>query len=149
MDMIIYVSLVASCVSVVGLFASSEWKTLSSEMDNYKHGKVSYIMNLVWTAVTWQVFSIGGTGLIFELSSLFSNAISVLGLPVVPILAVIIFHDKMNGLKVISMILAIWGFTSYVYQQYLDDKNLKKNHEITTTESPDPPEAEESTWQSK
>ncbi|CAL9225902.1 unnamed protein product [Arabidopsis halleri] len=126
MDMIIYVSLVASGVSVVGLFASSEWKTLSSEMENYKPGKVSYIMNLVWTAVTWQVFSIGGTGLIFELSSLFSNAISVLGLPVVPILAVIIFHDKMNGLKVISMILAIWGFTSYVYQQYLDDKNLKK-----------------------
>ncbi|CAN8325103.1 unnamed protein product, partial [Cochlearia groenlandica] len=122
MDMIIYVSLVASCVSVVGLFASGEWETLSGEMKTYKPGKVSYIMNLVWTAITWQVFSIGGTGLIFELSSLFSNAISVLGLPVVPILAVIIFHDKMNGLKVISMILAIWGFTSYVYQHYLDDK---------------------------
>lgn len=139
MDLIIYVSLVASCVSLVGLFASSEWKTLSSEMENYKLGKVSYIMNLVWTAVTWQVFNIGGTGLIFELSSLFSNAISVLGLPVVPILAVIIFHDKMNGLKVISMILAIWGFTSYVYQHYLDDKRLKKSHGIPTTESPDLP----------
>ncbi|XP_010439889.1 PREDICTED: probable purine permease 9 [Camelina sativa] len=149
MEMIIYVSLVASCVGVVGLFASSEWNTLSNEMKNYKLGKVSYIMNLVWTAVTWQVFSIGGTGLIFELSSLFSNVISALGLPVVPILAVIIFHDKMNGLKVISMILAIWGFASYVYQQYLDEKNLKKSHGITTTESPDPPEAEESSWQSK
>ncbi|CAA7042795.1 unnamed protein product [Microthlaspi erraticum] len=143
MDMIIYVSLVASCVSLVGLFASSEWKTLSSEMENYKLGKVSYVMNLVWTAITWQVFSIGGTGLIFELSSLFSNAISVLGLPVVPILAVIIFHDKMNGLKVISMILAIWGFASYVYQHYLDDQNLKKSQGI------DPPEAEESSGQSK
>uniref|UniRef100_A0A1J3JK77 Probable purine permease n=1 Tax=Noccaea caerulescens TaxID=107243 RepID=A0A1J3JK77_NOCCA len=142
-NMIFYVSLVASCVSLVGLFASSEWKTLSSEMENYKLGKVSYVMNLVWTAITWQVFSIGGTGLIFELSSLFSNSISVLGLPVVPILAVIIFHDKMNGLKVISMILAIWGFTSYVYQHYLDDKNLKKTQGI------DPPEAEGSSGQSK
>lgn len=149
MDMIIYVSLVASCVSVVGLFASSEWKTLSSEMENYKLGKVSYIMNLVWTAITWQVFSIGGTGLIFELSSLFSNAISVLGLPVVPILAVIIFHDKMNGLKAISMILAIWGFTSYVYQHYLDDKNLKKSHGIPKKELSDPSEAEGSSGQSK
>uniref|UniRef100_A0A1J3DFI4 Probable purine permease n=1 Tax=Noccaea caerulescens TaxID=107243 RepID=A0A1J3DFI4_NOCCA len=142
-NMIFYVSLVASCVSLVGLFASSEWKTLSSEMENYKLGKVSYVMNLVWTAISWQVFSIGGTGLIFELSSLFSNSISVLGLPVVPILAVIIFHDKMNGLKVISMILAIWGFTSYVYQHYLDDKNLKKTQGI------DPPEAEGSSGQSK
>ncbi|XP_023635665.1 purine permease 21 isoform X1 [Capsella rubella] len=149
MDMIIYMSLVASCVSVVGLFASSEWKTLSNEMESYKLGQVSYVMNLVWTAITWQVFSIGGTGLIFELSSLFSNAISVLGLPVVPLLAVFIFNDKMNGLKVISMILAIWGFISYVYQQYLDGKNLKKSHGIPTTESLDPPEAEGSSGQSK
>ncbi|KAF2590365.1 hypothetical protein F2Q70_00039615 [Brassica cretica] len=129
MDMIIYVSLEASCVSLVGLFSSGEWKTLSSEMDRYKLGKVSYVMNLVWTAV------------IFELSSLFSNAISALGLPVVPVLAVIIFHDKMNGLKVISMILAIWGFMSYVYQHYLDDKNLKKSIGIPTTGSSDSPEA--------
>ncbi|KFK28500.1 hypothetical protein AALP_AA7G004000 [Arabis alpina] len=149
MDLIIYVSLVASCVTVVGLLASGEWKTLSSEMENYKLGSVSYIMNLVWTAITWQVFNIGGTGLIFELSALFSNAISVLGLPVVPILAVIIFHDKMNGLKVISMILAIWGFTSYVYQHYLDDKNLKKSHAKLTMESSNPPEAEGSSGQSK
>ncbi|CDY08899.1 BnaC08g11290D [Brassica napus] len=141
MDLIIYVSLVASCVSLVGLFSSGEWKTLSSEMDRYKLGKVSYVMNLVWTAVIWQVFNIGGTGLIFELSSLFSNAISALGLPVVPVLAVIIFHDKMNGLKVISMILAFWGFMSYVYQHYLDDKNLKKSIGIPTSGSSDSPEA--------
>ncbi|CAH8364108.1 unnamed protein product [Eruca vesicaria subsp. sativa] len=142
MDMIIYVSLVASCLSLVGLFASGEWETLSSEMEKYKHGKVSYVMNLVWTAITWQVYSIGGTGLIFELSSLFSNAISVLGLPVVPVLAVIIFHDQMNGLKVISMILAIWGFMSYVYQHYLDEKNLKRSLGISTAESSEPPEAQ-------
>lgn len=133
----------ASCVSLVGLFASSEWKTLSSEMENCTLGKVSYVMNLVWTAITWQVFNIGGTGLIFELSSLFSNAISVLGLPVVPIMAVIIFHDKMNGLKVISMILAIWGFMSYVYQHYLDDKKMKKSLGIPKVESSVPPGAEE------
>ena len=104
-------------------------------------------MNLVWTAISWQVFNVGGTGLIFELSSLFSNAISALGLPVVPVLAVIIFHDKMNGLKVISMILAIWGFTSYVYQHYLDDKNLKKSIGISTEESSAPSEAEGSSGQ--
>ncbi|XP_013604233.1 PREDICTED: probable purine permease 10 isoform X3 [Brassica oleracea var. oleracea] len=147
MDLIIYVNLVASCVSLVGLFASGEWKTLSSEMDSYKLGKVSYAMNLVWTAISWQVFNVGGTGLIFELSSLFSNAISALGLPVVPVLAVIIFHDKMNGLKVISMILAIWGFMSYVYQHYLDDKNLKKSLGISTEESSAPSEAERSSGQ--
>ncbi|KAJ0251312.1 hypothetical protein HA466_0136520 [Hirschfeldia incana] len=147
MDMIIYVRVVASCVSVVGLFVSGEWETLSTEMDSYKLGKVSYVMNLVWTAVTWQVFNIGSTWLIFEISSLFSNAIGVLGLPVVPVMAVIIFHDKMNGLKVISMILAIWGFMSYVYQHDLDDKNLKKSLGIPTAGSSDSPEAKGSSGQ--
>ncbi|KAK0579454.1 hypothetical protein LWI29_026529 [Acer saccharum] len=126
LDMIVYTNLVASCVIVVGLFASSEWKSLAQEMEEYKLGKVSYVMNLVWTAITWQVFSIGSVGMIIEASSLFANAISVLGLPIVPVLAVIFFHDKMNGLKVISTLLAIWGFLSFVFQHYLNDSEEDK-----------------------
>ncbi|CAK9146320.1 unnamed protein product [Ilex paraguariensis] len=113
------------CAILVGLFVSGEWRNLRREMREYELGNVSYIMNLVWTAVTWQVFSIGAVGLIFKVSSLFSNVISTLGLPIVPVLAVFIFHDKMSGVKVIAMLLAIWGFASYIYQHYLDDLELK------------------------
>lgn len=120
LDMIIYPSMVATAAILVGLFASGEWKTLKREMEEFELGHVSYLMTLIWTAIGWQAFNIGCTGLIFEVSSLFSNIISTLGLPIVPVLAVFIFHDKMNGLKVIAMVLAIWGFVSYVYQHYLD-----------------------------
>ncbi|CAK9146316.1 unnamed protein product [Ilex paraguariensis] len=125
MDILIYQSLVATCAILVGLFASGEWRNLRREMKEYELGKVSYIMNLAWTAVTWQVFSIGAVGLIFKVSALFSNVISTLGLPIVPVLAVFIFHDKMSGVKVIAMLLAIWGFASYIYQHYLDDLESK------------------------
>lgn len=125
MDMIIFPCLVATCIIVVALFASGEWKHLTAEMEHYKLGKTSYVMNLVWTAISWQIFSIGSTGLILDATSLFSNAISVLGLPIVPIFAVVFFHDKMDGMKVIAMILAIWGFVSYAYQQYIDDSESK------------------------
>ncbi|KAJ0081759.1 hypothetical protein Patl1_10126 [Pistacia atlantica] len=104
---------------------SGEWKGLSQEMEGFKLGKVSYLMTLIWTAVCWQVFSIGAIGLIFEVSSVFSNVISTLGLPVVPVLAVVFFKDKMSGLKVGALILAVWGFVSYVYQHYLDDCKSK------------------------
>lgn len=77
--------------------------------------------------MTWQVSSIGLLGLIFEVSSLFSNVISTLSLPVVPIMAVMFFHDKMDGVKVMAMLLAIWGFLSYIYQHYLDDSKSKLN----------------------
>ncbi|KAB2014256.1 hypothetical protein ERO13_D09G192600v2 [Gossypium hirsutum] len=125
LDMQIYPSFVATCGCVVGLFASGEWRSLSKEMKEYKEGKVSYMMTLIFTAVTWQVASIGLLGLIFEVSSLFSNVISTLTSPVVPILAVIFFHDKMDGIKAMAMLLAIWGFLSYIYQQYLDDSKSK------------------------
>lgn len=66
----------------------------------------------------------------FEVSSLFSNLISVLGLPFVSLLAVIFFHDAMDGLKAAAILLALWGFASYLYQHYLDDPNCnaENNH---------------------
>ncbi|KAK9706926.1 hypothetical protein RND81_07G161200 [Saponaria officinalis] len=123
-DMIVYPAIVASCAAVVGLFASGEWKTLNSEMHQFELGKLSYVMTLVWTALMWQLYSIGMTGLINKMSSLFSNAVATLGLPIVPVLAVIFFHDAMDGIKVVAMLLAIWGFVSYGYQQYLDHYKL-------------------------
>ncbi|KAF8031078.1 hypothetical protein BT93_D0307 [Corymbia citriodora subsp. variegata] len=125
LDMLVYQSIVAGVIILAGLFASGEWEHLRREMDGYKLGKASYVMNLVGTAIAWQVFGIGAIGLILDVSSLFSNSISAVGLPIVPIFAVVFFGDRMDGIKVISMILAIWGFVSYVYQHYLDDAKLK------------------------
>ncbi|XP_050367513.1 probable purine permease 10 [Argentina anserina] len=125
MDMTVYQSVVATTIILVGLFASGDWKGIPHEMKVYKLGKVSYIMNVTWTAINWQLFQVGVVGLIFEASSLFSNSIGAVGLPIVPILAVIFFHEKMNGIKACSLILAIWGFFSYVYQHYLDDRKSK------------------------
>lgn len=125
LDMQFYPSFIATCACVVGLFASGEWKSLDTEMKEYDKGRVSYIMTLLWTGVTWQIASIGMLGLIFEVSSLFSNVIGTLALPIVPILAVMFFHDKINGVKFVALLLAVWGFLSYVYQHYLDDKKAK------------------------
>ncbi|KAL2460971.1 putative purine permease 11 [Abeliophyllum distichum] len=126
LEMQIYTSVVATCVSIAGLFASGEWKTLQGEMDGFTPGKLSYIMTLVWTAVAWQLCSVGVVGLIFIVSSLFSNVISTLSLAVTPIASLIIFHDKMNGVKIIAMLMAFWGFASYIYQNYLDDIKSRK-----------------------
>ncbi|KAL5178076.1 Purine permease 21 [Glycine soja] len=134
LDMILYPSLVATLVTLVGLFASGEWSGLKDEMKGYELGKASYLLNLTFTAILWQVFTIGCLGLISEVSSLFSNAISALGVPIVPMLAVLFFHDKMDGIKGISMVLAIWGIVSYVYQQYLDD--TKSENRNTTSHVP-------------
>ncbi|KAK8551424.1 hypothetical protein V6N13_119890 [Hibiscus sabdariffa] len=134
-DLVIGQTLTASIVILVGLFASGEWKWFNGEMEEYGLGKFSYIMVLLWTAICWMVFTIGAVGLVLEVSALFCNAISTLGLPIVPIIAVFVFNDKMDGIKVISMVLAIWGFISYVYQQYLDDYKPKIEKTSKTSEA--------------
>ncbi|XWS18608.1 hypothetical protein CRYUN_Cryun32bG0059400 [Craigia yunnanensis] len=97
-------------------------------MEEFEPGKFSYEMTPIETAISSQFLVVGAIGLIFEVSSLFSNAISVLGLPVIPILTVTFFHDKMDATKAIAMALAIWGFVSYVYQCYLDNKSSKSEY---------------------
>ncbi|KAH0974359.1 hypothetical protein GBA52_016258 [Prunus armeniaca] len=135
MDVIIYQSLVATCAALVGLFASGEWKGLKREMDEFEIGKASYVMILVWTSIAWQVFVIGAVGLIFEVSSLFSNVISALGLPVIQILAVIVFQDAwLEGDS--NSCVALWGFVSYVYQPYLDDRCKSETEDPNASEAP-------------
>lgn len=128
LEMQIYTSIVATCVSIIGLFASGEWSTLHHEMEVFGTGRISYVMTLVWTAVAWQVCSVGVVGLIFMVSSLFSNVISTLSLAVTPIASLVVFHDKMNGVKIIAMLMAFWGFASYLYQNYLDEYKNRRTH---------------------
>jgi len=122
LEMLIYTSLVATVVCIVGLFVSGEFRDMKEEAHSFTRGKVAYYMTLIWSAIGWQVCSVGVVGLIFLVSSLFSNAISTLALPVVPILSVGFFHDKMAALKIISMLLSIWGFVSYIFGGYVDSK---------------------------
>lgn len=123
----IYTSIVASLAAVVALFVSGQWRSLGGEMHGFHTGKVSYVMTLFWTAVCWQVCSVGVVGLIFMVSSLFSNVISTVALAVAPFASVVAFHDKMNGVKIIAMLQALWGFASYIYQNYLDESRLTRS----------------------
>lgn len=132
LEMQIYTSLVATCACIVGLFASGEWSSLHGEMNGFRKGGVAYVMTLVWTAVAWQVSSVGVVGLIFLVSALYSNVISTLSLAVTPIASLIVFHDNMNGVKIISMLLALWGFASYIYQNYLDDSKARSTQAVAS-----------------
>ncbi|KAI3898035.1 hypothetical protein MKX03_021150 [Papaver bracteatum] len=134
LEMSISTSVVSTCTCLVGLFASGDWRRLKNEFNEYGEGGVSYVMTLVWIAVTWQVSSVGILGLVFEASSLFSNVISTLGLPIVPIFSVIFFHETLNGVKIVAMLLSLWGFVSYIYQHYLDDCKAKETRTVVKNE---------------
>lgn len=113
---------VAATVSATALFASGEWRTIGGEMAAFKGGKAAYAATVVEVAVGWQAATLGAVRLIARVSSLFANVTGTLALPMVPVLAVALFGDKMTGTKVVAMLMAVWGFLSYVYQHYLDGR---------------------------
>lgn len=121
LEVIFYESMVTTVALLIGLFGSGEWRSLKTEMEGFELGVRNYATILVFAALSWQVFAVGMVYLMLNRSCLFANVISTANVPVVPILAVVVFGDKMNGLKVVAMVLAIWGCLSYIYQQYLDD----------------------------
>jgi hypothetical protein len=53
----------------------------------------------------------------------FSNVIGTFG---IPFFAMMVFHDKMNGVKIIAILVSICGFVSYVYNHYLEDTKARK-----------------------
>ncbi|KAL9281915.1 putative purine permease, plant [Arabidopsis thaliana] len=129
LEMQIYTSLVASCVAVIGLFASGEWMLLSVEMEEFQEGQVIYVLTLVGAAVSCQLGCVGAVALIFLVSSLFSNLISTLSLIVTPLAAIAVFHDKLTEVKMVAMPIAFTGFTFYIYQNYLDDLKVQRARE--------------------
>ncbi|PWA49454.1 purine permease [Artemisia annua] len=105
LELLIYTSFFATCVSTIGLFASGEWKTLGGEMGSF--------------GVFCWCRGVGFCCLIVV-----SNVISPLSLALTPLAAVAVFHDK--GVKIFAMLLGFWGFCTYIYQNYLDDAEDKR-----------------------
>ncbi|XP_014499495.1 probable purine permease 11 [Vigna radiata var. radiata] len=137
LDMQIWTSFVASCVCIVGMFASGEWQGLRDEMRRFKAGREVYILTLAGTALAWQICSVGVVGLIYLVSSFFSNVMSMLNLPLVPVAAVLLYHEHIDGVKIVAMLLSIFGFSSYIYQNYLDDTKSKAPEGIHDTATPE------------
>ncbi|CAO2168317.1 unnamed protein product [Urochloa humidicola] len=115
-------NLVASVVAVVGVFVSGEWRTVPGEMEAYKGGAARYVVTLAGTAAAWQAALVGQVRLVARVSSLFANATGAVQLPLVPVFAVVLFGDRMTGVKVVAMLMAVWGFLSYAYQHHLDGR---------------------------
>ncbi|KAM3370110.1 hypothetical protein ACQJBY_017782 [Aegilops geniculata] len=113
---------VAATVAVCGLLASGEWRTIPGEMAAFEDGRARYVATLVGTAVSWQAMSVATLRLITRVSSLFANVTGTVSLPLVPVFAVVLFGDRMAGIKAVAMLMAVWGFLSYVYQHYLDGR---------------------------
>lgn len=126
MEVQVGIEVVASIFSLVGMWATGDFQALKEEAMGFHLGSAAYINTLFWSAVGWQLYLAGGAGIIFLASSLLSCSFMTAMIPVLPLLAVVFFHDTFSAVKAIAMVLSIWGFISYLYGGYLDNKEAKR-----------------------
>uniref|UniRef100_A0ACD5Y6C4 Uncharacterized protein n=1 Tax=Avena sativa TaxID=4498 RepID=A0ACD5Y6C4_AVESA len=77
-------------------------------------GKAGYAMVLGWSAVTFQVGVLGATGVVYLGSTVLAGVLNAVRVPVTSVAAVICFHDPMSGFKILSLVITVWGFGSYM-----------------------------------
>ncbi|KAL3514237.1 hypothetical protein ACH5RR_026954 [Cinchona calisaya] len=123
--------LVATVFCTVGMIINNDFKVIPREAREFQLGETKYYMVLVWSGIIWQFFLFGATGIIFCASSLFSGVMITVLLPISQLLAVLIFHDKFQAEKGVSLALSLWGSVSYFYGEW---KQIKKNARVQEPE---------------
>ncbi|XP_052201657.1 purine permease 3-like [Diospyros lotus] len=124
--------LFATVVCTVGMFINNDFKAIPIEAKAFELGTTTYYVILVCSGIIWQCFYMGAIGVIFSDSSLLSAIIIAVLLPVTEVLAVIFYHEKFQAEKGLSLVLSLWGFTSYFYGE------LQHPNKVGKTRSPDP-----------
>ncbi|GAU47640.1 hypothetical protein TSUD_238590 [Trifolium subterraneum] len=124
----------ATLFCLVGMFIDNDFKIIPREARDFKLGETKYYIVLVWSAIMWQFFFLGAIGVIFCSSSLLSGIIIAAFLPVTEILAVIVYKEKFQAEKGIALVLSLWGFVSYFYDE-IKEARKTKNREMELPQS--------------
>ncbi|KAK7268314.1 hypothetical protein RIF29_21011 [Crotalaria pallida] len=113
-------------------YGSAHLPVISREAKHFGLGKTTYYVVLVGSAIIWQMGFIGGMGMIFCTSSLFTGVFGSLSVPITEILAVIFYKEKFQVEKGVSLVLSIWGFVSFFYGEYKQTKKeLPQNDSVS------------------
>ncbi|KAK2992436.1 hypothetical protein RJ640_022814 [Escallonia rubra] len=130
--MVVEMQLVMEVAATALAFAGMAWDRGFAEMRNesswvFDLGPRAYWLTVGFNVFTWQLCFLGTAGMIFCTTSLTSGicmtvlmAMNVLG-------GVLVYGDEFGGAKVVSTLLCWWGFCSYVYGIYVNQK--KRNGE--------------------
>ncbi|XP_020099715.1 probable purine permease 5 isoform X2 [Ananas comosus] len=110
----VMVSFAAFAFTTLGLVVQKGFAEMRSEAERFARGGSSYAQVLFWAAVTFQLGVLGGTGVLFLASTVFAGVLNAVRVPLTSIAAVVLFQDPMSGFKILSLVITVWGFGSYI-----------------------------------
>ncbi|KAL1200268.1 putative purine permease 15 [Cardamine amara subsp. amara] len=125
LELLIFSSFLTTVILVAVFFVSGEHHNIKRDMDGFSKGKTAYVRTMVGQAAAWQTYWVGIVGLVFAVSAVFSNVISVCTWPLVSLL-VVFFHyrdERYDVFTGIALAMATLSVASYLYVIHKDKCN--------------------------
>ncbi|RZC48216.1 hypothetical protein C5167_041163 [Papaver somniferum] len=127
MEMQFVMELAATVLATVGMLADGGFGEMKKEsLSVFNLGTTSYWLTIGFTIFCWQFTFMGTAGLVFLTTSLNSGICMTAILSMNVVGGVLAYGDSFGGAKAISTVLCVWGFSSYLYGEYIKMKDPKK-----------------------
>ncbi|KAF8412621.1 hypothetical protein HHK36_000590 [Tetracentron sinense] len=123
MEMQLVMEIAATVLATLGMAFDGGFGDMRKEgQEGFDLGSQAYWLTVVFNVVTWQLCFMGTAGMVFLTTSL-TGGICMTALMSMNVLGgVLVYGDAFKGVKVVSTILCVWGFCSYVYGDYIKTK---------------------------
>ncbi|KAI4984490.1 hypothetical protein ZWY2020_017120 [Hordeum vulgare] len=119
------VSLSAFAFTSAGLAATDGFAAMRREAAGFAAaggGTAGYAMVVGWSAATFQLGVLGATGVVYLGSTVLAGVLNAVRVPLTSVAAVVWFHDPMSGFKILSLVITVWGFGSYMVGGHSSEK---------------------------
>ncbi|KAH0665698.1 hypothetical protein KY285_026904 [Solanum tuberosum] len=123
---------VTTVFSTIGMVINNDFQAISGEAKAFELGEGRYYVVIICIAIVLQFYFLGTIGVIYSASSLVSGILATFLLPVNEVLAVFLYSEKFSAEKGISLALSLWGFASYFYGDYKENKKRKNDQSPET-----------------
>nr|CAD1838602.1 unnamed protein product [Ananas comosus var. bracteatus] len=116
----------ATALAAAGLAAGGGWR----EHGGWDLSPAAYWATIGAVVLSWQLCFMGTAGLIFLTSSLHSGICMTAVLSANVLGGVVAFGDKFSPEKGIATALCVWGFSSYIYGEYMKKRTAETEKEL-------------------
>lgn len=131
MEMQLIMEAAATLLATIGMVADGGFTDMKTESTKlFDLGSKGYWLTIIFNIITWQLCFMGTAGMVFLTTSL-TGGICMTALMAINVVGgVLVYGDEFGGVKIVSTLLCIWGFSSYLCGMYMKMKAEKETERI-------------------